>query len=283
MSENEVSEVTRRAIFDFLSLSGADWSGRLPENDFLSRLYDLNQLPSTDYRFRSAASDIQQHRINWGDWPADWVFHDNRFRLLHCADTEFLRFLAETVHPVVRPDVDEARKLVGEYNTHLKADGWALVEARQISGRPVFAPSRSGARATAFEEPTGWQKVDRQFQESQLRLQTAQTEEQFQAVGLLCREVLISLAQEVFDPVRHKTLDGVAIGPTDAARMLEAFIAVELGGGTHDEARAHGKAALKLALALQHKRSATLRMAALCVEATASVTNVIAILAGRRV
>jgi hypothetical protein len=80
----------------------------------------------------------------------------------------------------------------------------------------------------------------------------------------------------------HGTVDGVAASKTDAGRMLEAFIQHELRGGANEEARSHGKAALKLALALQHRRNAEFRTAALCVEATASVTNMIAILAGRR-
>jgi len=42
---------------------------------------------------------------------------------------------------------------------------------------------------------------------------------------------------------------------TDAGRMLEWYFSVELRGGANEEARAHAKAALKLALALQHKRT----------------------------
>jgi hypothetical protein len=64
--------------------------------------------------------------------------------------------------------------------------------------------------------------------------------------------------------------------------MLESVFAVELAGGSNEEARAHGKAALKLALALQHHRAAHFRMAALCVEGTASIVNLVAILSGRR-
>jgi hypothetical protein len=64
--------------------------------------------------------------------------------------------------------------------------------------------------------------------------------------------------------------------------MLEAVFAAELGGAMHEEARAHGKASLKLALALQHHRGATYKMAALCLEGTASVVNLLSILIGRR-
>jgi AbiJ N-terminal domain 3 len=57
---NEISEVTRRAIADFLSSSGTDWAGRLKEDDFLARLYDLTTMPSNDYRMRNAAGDINE-------------------------------------------------------------------------------------------------------------------------------------------------------------------------------------------------------------------------------
>ena len=133
-----------------------------------------------------------------------------------------------------------------------------------------------------FEEPTGWQKVDRQLQEVRLRLDTAKTEEQFQGVGLLCREALISAAQDVFDPSRHPSIDETKPSDTDARRMLEAIFEAELSGSSNAEARAHAKAATRLALALQHKRTADFRTAALCAEGTFSVVNMLAILEGRR-
>ncbi len=279
---NELSEITRRAVVDFIVACETDWAGRLGEDDFLARLYDLTSMPSTDHRFENAAGDIWKHRIMNSDWSADWVFYDPRFNLLWASDDEFLRFLCETVHPVVRPDSDAARALVTVYNRELVADGWSLVEAKQISGKPVFAPQKIGHRTQVFEEPTGWQKVDRQMQEVRLRLDTASSEEQYQAVGLLCREVLISVAQEVYDPARHPHQGTVAPSETDAARMLEAFFSAELAGSSNEESRAHAKAALRLALALQHKRTADFRMAALCAEATSSVVNILAVLAGRR-
>lgn len=280
--KNKITEVTRRAIIDFITMSNIDWSGRLQEDDFLSRLYDLTSLPSTDYRMQNAASDIRQHRFNFLDWDDDWVFFDERFNLLHCPDDEFLEFLSETIHPIVRPDIDEARKLVETYNKELAADEWSLIEVNHISGKPIFAPQKIGKPVTIFKEPTGWLKVDRQLQEVRLRLDTAKTEEQYQAVGLLCREVLISVAQEVYKPEIHPTEDGVLPSDTDAGRMINAYFGAELVGGGNQEARAHAKAALRLALALQHKRTADFKMAALCGEATSSVVNIIAILGGRR-
>lgn len=136
--------------------------------------------------------------------------------------------------------------------------------------------------AQVFEEPTGWSRVDRGVYEIRRRLEQAQNEEQFQAVGLLCREALISLAQVVYDSQRHPVENGVVPSETDAKHMLDAYIAVELEGGGNEGARRHAKAALTLANELQHHRTATFRQAALCAEASTSVVNILAILSGRR-
>lgn len=281
--DNTITEITRRAVIDYLASAHLGWSGRLTDDEFLARLYDLSSIPSTDRRFDDAAGDIRQHRVvNPNDWEDDWVFLDSRFNLLWASDKEFLGFLCETVHPAVRPAAEEAREIVSAYNRELRPDGWHLVESKQISGRPVYAPQKLGARVEIFEEPTGWQKVDRQLQEVRMRLDSSKSEEQFQAVGLLCREVLISVAQAVFNPSLHKVSDIILVSETDAKRMLEAIFEKELLGSANEEARAHARAALKLAVALQHKRTADFRMAALCAEATSSVVNLLAVLLERR-
>ncbi len=138
------------------------------------------------------------------------------------------------------------------------------------------------ATAGVFEEPTGWMKVDRGLGETRKRLEEASTEEQFQAIGLLCRETLISLAQVVYDPARHEPVDGVEASQTDAKRMIDSYLSNEMMGSTNEVARRHAKAALDLANDLQHRRTATFRQAALCAEATTSVVNIIAIVSGQR-
>lgn len=131
-------------------------------------------------------------------------------------------------------------------------------------------------------EPTGWTKVDRQLSEVRVGLEQATTEEQFQAVGLHCRETLISLAQAVYDPSRHVPTDDMQPSETDAKRLLDAYLTAELAGGSNERARRMAKAAVDLANHLQHKRTATFRDAALCAQATASAVNLIAIISGQR-
>jgi hypothetical protein len=131
-------------------------------------------------------------------------------------------------------------------------------------------------------EPTGWERVDRCIDKVIYHLETAKTEEDFQVVGLLCRETLISLAQAVYDPLAHKNTDGVKPSETDAKRMLENYFSTELLGSSNEELRKHAKASLDLANNLQHKRTANFRDASLCSEATRTVVNIVAILSGKR-
>ena len=131
-------------------------------------------------------------------------------------------------------------------------------------------------------EPTGWVRVDRNIEKIIQSLEKATNEEDFQAVGLLCREAIISLAQAVYDPESHQSLDGVIPSETDAKRMLENYIAAEFVGDSNEQLRKYAKDAYTLAVVLQHKRNASFKEAALCVEATRSIINIIAIVSGQR-
>lgn len=134
----KISELTRRDIVDAIIVENVRWWGRLDEIAFLSRIYDLQSIPSTDPRFGDAARDIYQHRFNNDDWENDWVFHDDRFSLKNGDDEILLKFLCETIHPVVCPDVTEAQRLSQLYNQYLKNDGYEIVEKTRISNKPVF-------------------------------------------------------------------------------------------------------------------------------------------------
>jgi hypothetical protein len=136
---NQISQITRRNIFDFIQVEGFWWSGRLEEADFLSRMFDLEKMESYDSRFPNASGDIWQHRVNNpNDWEDNWIFHDSRFNLLKCDDTVFLNFLCEMIHPLVRNQSSEVSKLLQIFNDNLKEDNFELVEKTRISGKPIF-------------------------------------------------------------------------------------------------------------------------------------------------
>ena len=130
-----------------------------------------------------------------------------------------------------------------------------------------------------MEAQSDWNLVHRQLARARESLADARDVEQFQAIGVLCREALISLAQAVYVPSKHRSLDGVSPSRTDAKRMLEAFIAAELPGETNRYARSAATSAVNLALDLQHSRNADSALAAMTVEQTGSVISLVSITA----
>lgn len=169
-TSESVSRETRQSIFDGLKIDKVAWSGRLEEVEFLGRMFDLQALPSFDPRYPDAARDIWQHRINnREDWPDDWIYDDKRFNLQRGSTEQFLRFLCEMVHPVVRPDRDEAIRLVRQFNDQLQQEGWQLVQQEKIAGRPRFVADRirhgggrsiSRARSVADALDAGWMQKE---------------------------------------------------------------------------------------------------------------------------
>lgn len=137
-TNNKISAITRRNIADALTVEKLWYHGRLDEPDFLSRLFDLKQLPSRDYRYSNAYDDIYQPMVMNNDWESDWVFTDTRFNLMHTNDESYLNFLEETLHPAVRMEEEQVLKIQEIYNKHLEADGFEILQANEISGRPVF-------------------------------------------------------------------------------------------------------------------------------------------------
>lgn len=139
MFTNKISEITRRNIFDFIQVESFWWAGRLEEIDFLSRIFNLEEIESYDGRFNNATGDIWQHRVNNpNDWEDNWIFQDDRFNLMKCDDSKFLNFLCEMIHPIVRANGSEVSKMLQIFNENLKEDNFEIVEKTKISGRPIF-------------------------------------------------------------------------------------------------------------------------------------------------
>lgn len=126
-----------------------------------------------------------------------------------------------------------------------------------------------------------WQRIERSINEIRRRQTEAQSEEQFQSIGLLCRETIISLAQVVFDKSLHQSPDGTVIGETDAKRMLESYIQTECTGSSGTTLRKYMRSTIDLANELTHKRSATQKDVSICVIATITLVNLIGIIAGK--
>jgi very-short-patch-repair endonuclease len=141
---HQLTLVTRQNLLDELILMEREHHqvlcGKLGLVDFLRRMWPLDEMPSTDYRFKTAADDVLQHMVVNDDWDYHYLF-DSYLGLLKGLDEDFLRFLEEVVHPVVRgPNTQE--QYVEVINRHLLADGFKLQAREQISGYPVYRAVR---------------------------------------------------------------------------------------------------------------------------------------------
>jgi hypothetical protein len=145
-----ITPVTRRDITDYIVGDKIAWWGRLDEVAFLSRVFpDIEERPSYDTRFSTASRDIRQHREYNSDWEDDWILDDERFGLRSGPDELFVLFLSQMLHPLVRPEADEAKQLLADFNQMLEGDDWELIEVGQLSGRPVY----EGRRREAIKPP----------------------------------------------------------------------------------------------------------------------------------
>ena len=140
--DGNVSDRTRTAVLDEMRARDTIWSGSLDETVFLSRVFDLSTMPSSDPRYDSAEADIWQHRINNDDWPNDWIFDDSRFQLYTLDQERFLKFITEVLNPIVRKSVSEQQSLAMAFNGHLRRDGWELVEDVVVDDRPIYIAVR---------------------------------------------------------------------------------------------------------------------------------------------
>ncbi|HEU5371098.1 MAG TPA: hypothetical protein VFU51_01785 [Gaiellaceae bacterium] len=123
---------------------------------------------------------------------------------------------------------------------------------------------------------TGWGGVDHQLSQLRERYATAETREDCQAVGLLCRDIFRSLADATFQE-SHVRAGQVVPGPADAVARLGFVVDALAPGETNREKRKVIKATFDLANKVQHDRTATLDLAAIVAETTLTAVNLVRI------
>ncbi len=126
-------------IFNYNQIINYSMYGLLTEIEFLKKLYQLNELPSSDDRYENAEDDIWQHTINNQDWEPYWVFEDERFELLNGRDSILLNFLCAVFHPVNRIEEGCWKEYLTKINNLIKEDGYELYESDKISGRWMYS------------------------------------------------------------------------------------------------------------------------------------------------
>lgn len=121
-----------------MTQEGIQWFGRLEQVTFLERLYKLDELPSNDYRYKNSRGDITQHTVNNDDWDIDWVFTDDRFKLLDGSDELFLNFIEQCAAPGVRANAEEEVRAITAYNKLLASTPYLFQADQPFGDRHVY-------------------------------------------------------------------------------------------------------------------------------------------------
>jgi len=91
--------------------------------DFLNRIFDIKSRPSEEKDFETFEYDAIKHmRANWDHM----YLLNNKMNLLHVSDKEFIYFLEQIVHPIIRLK-EEQEKYVDMINSYLEKDGYKLI------------------------------------------------------------------------------------------------------------------------------------------------------------
>lgn len=207
------------------------------------------------------------------------VTSEAKFHLVHAgiyvpiSSCKALRELSHADEDVIRDALQEAWPA--------SEAGGTLIQSISYN---INKDSLSDGLTCLFTNPVGWQRVDRTMNRIRELLTTASTEEQFQEVGVLCREGLISVSQAVFDERQHPPLpgDNTDVSTSDVKRMIARYVASECPGASSREVRKCVNSAVDLANKMTHKRTSIYRDAALCAQATFNVIGLIAIISGKR-
>lgn len=118
-------------------------------------------------------------------------------------------------------------------------------------------------------EVTGWPAVDGQASQLNVRLATADSSEDAQAVGLLCRDLMITLADACHDEALHG-----AVGES-AVDRLNAVVDYHAPGKENQKLRKLLKSTIDYANVVQHRRGVSLEEAGLVAEATMAAVNMV--------
>ena len=193
--------------------------------------------------------------------------------------------------------IDDILKKLGLEPIHKYRDLWdwyndyknrelKTYESRRVFIRQLYRPlieliqnSDENRTGLFHYEKTGWDKVDKEVDSFKDAISKAQSNREYQAVGMLGRELLITLAQTVYNKEKHPAIDGANISNTDSKRMLEAFVSHCLKEkGKWEKETKYIKNAINFANELTHERSADIVDAKLCYSAVISTVQIIKIL-----
>jgi hypothetical protein len=130
-----ITPLTRQRII--AELEFVELSGKLPEIEFLKKLWPIDKMNPPSFGGESSMEDyIFRHRINNDDMTNKDVLET--LGIHECSQKQFFRLLEAMLDPLSR-EIPEQTDLVTRLNRHLFHDGFAVREVSRMSGSPVYA------------------------------------------------------------------------------------------------------------------------------------------------
>lgn len=133
-----ISSITKRKILKLLRERWEHVFGELNEREFISMIYDVDRIPSSNWRFKSFYGDYHQHRINNYDWEDNRRLFDERTWIMFVEDDTLFRLLEIIVHPQCRLDKDEILYYKRIINETIFSDGYMLSVDKQESWYNIY-------------------------------------------------------------------------------------------------------------------------------------------------
>ena len=124
----------------------------------------------------------------------------------------------------------------------------------------------------------GWADVDRQTSALREAYARAETPEEFRQVGLLCRDIFISLGRVIFDPEKHLPKNEPMPKRDDAKKRLDLAMKAEYGGSENEELRGLVRATYRFVQPRVHDQTEDRTNAMIAADATIHLVKVLAAL-----
>lgn len=240
------TELTKQDVLDLLTEGLEEnkfcYYGRFDEEQFLSRMFDLTELPSYDPRFSDMAGDIWQHTINNSDWEKDWAFYDRRLNIKGDNDI-FKRFVEQIFHPVVVDQKSDWKQYFDEINKILMYDSVKLISTEQMSGRPIYKISNvDHLRLVNDYSMQLKNKFSSEYIDSQVNLMLENIESNPNVAIGKAKELLESCAKTILDELKVSYNHKLEMMP------LMKLVLAELGLSANDQNKEtdSGKIAAKI-------------------------------------
>lgn len=131
----QITEITRRRLCQLMNTIELSDDNELL--DFLREIWPIDSMPSTyDIESNCLADDIHRHMIRFSDWSNEELL--SHLGIKESSQELLFRFIEAVVQSKTRSEAEQ-RRIVGEINSIIRRDGFALVQTGLISGYPIFS------------------------------------------------------------------------------------------------------------------------------------------------